>query len=64
MRIITVVMKPTPNANATRLRRFFSITIVPACPVDDRNSEVIKRIIAMAASQRLMSDSERGDLIF
>jgi len=63
--MITVTMKPAPNAKATSLRRFFSITIFPEYPVEeDSSSEVIKRMIAMTASQRLMSDTDRGKFIF
>ena len=62
---MTVIMKPAPNAKATSLRRFFSMTIFPEYPVEeDSSSEVIKRMIAMKASQRLMSDTDRGKFIF
>jgi hypothetical protein len=54
-------MKPVPNAKATSLRRFFSITMFPE---DDSSSDVINRIIAMTASQRLISDIDRGKFIF
>ena len=58
---MTVIMNPVPNAKATSLRRFFSITMFPA---DDSSSDVINRMIAMTASQRLMSDRDRGTFIF
>lgn len=62
---MTVTMKPVPNAKATSLRRFFSITIFLEYPVEeDSSSDVINRIIAMTASQRLMSDTDRGKFIF
>jgi hypothetical protein len=58
-------MKPTPNAKAATLRCFFSIAMFPEYSVeDDNSSEVTNRMIAMAASQRLMSDIERGKFIF
>lgn len=64
-RIITVIMKPVPNANATSLNRFFSITMFPEYPVEeDSSSEVIRRIIAVTASHRLTSDIDNGKFIF
>jgi hypothetical protein len=58
-------MNPVPNAKATSLRRFFSITTFLEYSVEeDSSSEVISRMIAMTASQRLMSDVERGNFIF
>ena len=63
--MITVIMKPVPSARATSLRRFLSITIFLEYTVEeDRSSDVIKRTIAMTASQRLTSDIERGKFIF
>jgi len=59
--MITVIMKPVPNAKATSLRRFFSITIFLEYSVDENSiSDVIRRIIAMTASQRLISDTDKG----
>ncbi|MEM3673347.1 MAG: hypothetical protein QW468_03885 [Candidatus Bathyarchaeia archaeon] len=61
MRMITVAINPIPKANATSLRRFFSITMLREYSVaEDISSEVIKRIIAITASQRLMSDIDIG----
>jgi hypothetical protein len=58
-------MNPVPNAKATSLRWFFSITTFLEYSVEeDSSSEVINRMIAMTASQRLMSDVERGKFIF
>lgn len=60
-----MTMKPVPNAKATSLRRFFSITMfLEYSPEEDSSSEVIKRMIAMTASQRLMSDIGSGKFIF
>ena len=57
-------MKPIPSANARTLRRFLSKTMLPKYPVEeDSSSEVISRIIAVTASQRLMSDMESGKCI-
>jgi hypothetical protein len=57
-------MKPVPNAKATSLRRFFSITMfLEYSDEEESNSDVIKRIIAITASQRLMSDTDRGKSI-
>jgi hypothetical protein len=62
--MMTVIMNPKPNASATSLRRLLSITIPPMYSVEeDSNSDVIKRIIAMTASQRLISDIDRGKFI-
>jgi hypothetical protein len=61
---MTVAMKPVPNARATSLRRFFSITMfLEYSPEEDSSSEVIRRMIAMTASQRLISDIDRGKFI-
>jgi hypothetical protein len=58
-------MNPVPNAKAASLRRFLSITTFLEYSVEeDSSSEVISRMIAMTASQRLMSDIERGKFIF
>lgn len=62
---MTVIMNPVPNAKATSLKRFLSITIFWEYSVGEAsNSDVIKRIIAMTASQRPMSNIERGKFIF
>ena len=58
-------MKLAPSAKATSLRRFFSITMLLKYSVEeDSSSDVIKRIVAVTASQRLMSDIDRGKFIF
>ena len=65
MRIMTVIMNPIPRASATSLRRFFSIIMFPAYLVaDDRSSDVIRSMIAITASQRLISFIESGKFIF
>jgi len=57
-------MKPIPSANAKSLRRFLSRTTFPRYPVeDDSISEVMSRIMAVTASQRLMSDRDSGKCI-
>lgn len=60
MRMMTVIMKPVPRARAISLSRFFSIAMWAEYCVEVRSSEVIRRMMAMTASQRLMSDVERG----
>lgn len=58
-------MNPVPSAKATSLRRFLSITMFLECSVEeDSSSDVIRRMIAMTASQRLTSDMDRGKFIF
>ena len=64
MRIITVAMKPVPKAKATSRRRSFSITMfLEYSVVAEMSSEVIRRIIAITASHRLMSDIDIGKFI-
>lgn len=61
MRITTVAMNPIPKVNATSRSLFFSIIIFLEYSVaEDISSEVISRMIAMIASQRLMSDMDIG----
>jgi hypothetical protein len=55
-------MKPVPNAKAASLRRFLSITMFPV--EEDTSSDVVRRMIAMTASQRLTSDMDKGQFIF
>jgi len=63
-RITTVAMKPIPSARATSLRFFLSIAMfLEYVDVDDRSSDVMSDIIAMTASQRPMSDIDRGNCI-
>jgi NADH/NAD ratio-sensing transcriptional regulator Rex len=60
----TVAINPIPKANATNRRRFFSIIMfLEYSVVEDISSEVISRMIAVTASQRLMSDIDIGKLI-
>jgi len=62
---MTVPKNPIPRANATNLNRFFSITMFLVYSVaDETSSEVIKRIIAMAASHKLMSEIDKGNFNF
>ncbi len=57
----TVAMNPIPRASAASLKRFFSIATFPSLPVElERSSEVMRRIIAVTASQRPMSDTDSG----
>lgn len=45
-------------------RRFLAITMFARRPEDERiSSDVIRTIIAVTASQRLMSESDRGKLM-
>lgn len=54
-------MNPIPRASAAILRRRFSIATFPSRPVElERSSEVMRRIIAVTASQRPMSDTDSG----
>jgi hypothetical protein len=57
-------MNPKPSARAAILRRFLSIRILPEYSDEEYSiSEVIKTTIAMKASQRLISDSDKGKFI-
>lgn len=65
MRITTVAMKPAPSANA--ISRIFLLSIIiflEYSTVDESSSDVTNRIIAMTASQRLISANVRGQIIF
>lgn len=57
----TVIMKPAPSARAASLSLVLSIVMYM---YEERSSDVIRRMIAMVASQRLMSDVDRGKSIF
>jgi hypothetical protein len=58
-------MNAPPVAIATSLRRVLSMTMSPRYVVEeDRNSDVMSRIIAVIASQRPMSEAVSGKLIF
>lgn len=61
MRMMTVIMNPTPRASAISLRRFFSMMRFLEYSVElDSSSEVISSMMAVTASHRLMSEIERG----
>ena len=58
---MTVMMKPSPSASARSLRRFFSMARFLRGPVEVvRSSEVTRSMMAMTASQRLMSENDNG----
>ena len=58
-------MKATPVPMATSLRRVLSMTMSPMYVVEeDRNSDVMSRIIAVIASQSPMSEVVSGKTIF
>lgn len=64
MRMMTVIMKTVPKARAKSCKRFRSITMFCAYSVEEESSsEVIKRIIAVTASHKLISNIERGKFI-
>ena len=57
-------MNPMPRPKATNLRRALSITMFLEYPLDeDSSSEVIKTMIAMIASQRPISETDKGKFI-
>jgi hypothetical protein len=59
-----VTKKPKPHPRADSLKRFFSIMIRDECPGDEyNNSDVIKSIVAIAASHKLISDNDKGKFI-
>jgi hypothetical protein len=63
-RRMTVIMNASPHPKATNLIRVLSIRILLEYSCDAlRSSEVMRSIIAVAASQRLMSVSVRGMFI-
>jgi len=64
IRSSTVSMKTTPIPMVTSLRRVLSMTMSPRYAVEeDRSSDAMSRIIAVIASQRPMSEAERGKFI-
>ena len=64
MRITTVARKATPTPMATSLKRFLLIMILAEYSGKEyNNSDVIKSIIAVTASHKLMSDSVKGKFI-
>jgi hypothetical protein len=61
MRMMTVIMNPTPRASAISLSRLMSMTMFLEYFVeDDSNSDVISSMMAVTASHRLKSDMDRG----
>ena len=57
-------MKPIPTAMATSLNCILSIAILlEYFDEDDKSSEVMSNMMAIAANQRLMSDIVRGKFI-
>ena len=60
----TVAMKPIPKVRATCLNSFLSIAMfLEIVDEEDRSSEVMSSIMAIAASHRPMSDIDRGSSI-
>ena len=60
-RITTVAMKPNPKVRATCLNSFLSIAMfLEIVDDEDRSSEVMSSIMAVAASHRPRSDIVRG----
>ena len=63
-RMTTVTRKPRPHPSATNLSWVFSmLSRMDSLGEEKISSEVIRRIMAVAASQRLTSDIDRGRLI-
>lgn len=63
-RSATVIMKARPVPMAMSLSRVLSIAMSLRIPVlEERNSEVMRRIMAVTASQRPMSEVVRGKFI-
>jgi len=61
MRMMTVIMNAAPSVRAVSLRRFFSMVMFLEYFVElDSSSEVIRSMMAVTASHRLMSDVESG----
>ena len=57
--------KPRPMPRATILKRFLSIAIRAEYFGDEyNNSDVIKSIIAITASHKLISDNDKGKFIY
>lgn len=58
---MTVMMKPVPRARDTSLRRFLSTKMFEEySAVEASNSEVTSSMMAITASQRLMSELDSG----
>ena len=62
--IATVIMKRIANTNATFRSFFLLMKILVLLREDDNISEAIRSSIAVIASQRLISQRERGNRIF
>ena len=63
--MMTVIMNPAPDARAMSRSRFLSIMMFPEYLVEEESSsDVMRSIIAVTASQRLMSDVVNGNCIF
>jgi hypothetical protein len=61
MRITTVIRKAKPTPRATSLKRFLSIVILAEISGNEyRSSDVIRSIIAVTASHKLMSDNDKA----
>jgi len=58
--MITVTMKPRPKIRAANLSLFLFIRIL----LGAESSLAMRRIIAMAASQRLISERDKGKFRF
>jgi hypothetical protein len=64
MRITTVARKAKPTPMATSLNRFLLIIILAEYSGNEYNNpEVIKSIIAVTASHKLISDNDKGKII-
>jgi hypothetical protein len=65
MRMTTVTKKPKPHPIAEKRRRRLSSTIRAAYPGDEySNSEVNRRIIVVTANHRLISETDKGKIMF
>jgi hypothetical protein len=62
-RRITVTRKPKPQPRDTSLKRCLLIVILADSCNEYNNSDVIKSIIAVTASHKLMSDNDKGKFI-
>jgi hypothetical protein len=64
MRITTVARKAMPTPSATSLKSFLFMAIRAEYSGDEyNNSDVIRSIMAVMASHRLMSDRDKGKFI-
>ena len=60
----TVTKKPKPQPTAQNRKKRLSRTILAAYPGDEYNSSVvIRRIIAITASHKLISEIDKGKII-